>query len=90
MKRRSLPHNEPPVSHDDIADVDLQMRINSPSHTSASDVSLSIEHEHLSQPYSLPDNPLLQDPLMTMTAAHHKLQNYHVVSTQIIVTDHSI
>ena len=49
VKRRHLPHNEPPVSLDDIADVDLQLWINSPSHTSSGDVSLSIEHEHSSQ-----------------------------------------
>ena len=55
VKRRRLRHNEPPVPHDDIADVSLQLRINSSRHTSSGDVSLSIEHEHSPQPYSLCD-----------------------------------
>ena len=71
VRRRRLPHNEPPVSHDDIADVDSQLQINSPRHTSSGDASFPIEHEYLPQPYNLPDNPLFQDPPMTSTSTHH-------------------
>ena len=90
MRAYTYVRNGHPLCWALTADVGLPLRINSPRRTSSSDVSVSIEHEYVPQPDSLPDNPLLQDLLMTTTSAHHKSQNYNVVSALIIAINHCI